>query len=98
VDELQGRSLNHELISALGVIYPNFWAPNLNNVSDDFHRCLIVIKVACYSPYKVGKDGVWVKALLDGQFLDSQCSLFKLTMATNSELVLKKVFNVKPMT
>jgi len=39
-----------------------------------------------------------VKALLDGQFLDSQCSLFKLTMATNSELVLKKVFDVKPMT
>jgi hypothetical protein len=37
VDELQGRFLNHELISALGVIYPNVWVPNLDNVSDDFH-------------------------------------------------------------
>jgi hypothetical protein len=44
-DELHGRFPNHELISALGVIYQNFWAQNFDNVGDDFHRCLIVIKV-----------------------------------------------------
>jgi len=37
VDELHGRFVNYELMSTLGVIYPNFWAPNLGNVSDDFH-------------------------------------------------------------
>jgi hypothetical protein len=59
---------------------------------------MIVIKVAYCSPCKVGKYGVWVKDVLDGQFLDSQCFFFKLTMATNNESVLKKVFDVNPMT
>ncbi len=37
VDEIKGRFLNHELMSALGVIYRKFWAPNLDNVIGDFH-------------------------------------------------------------
>jgi hypothetical protein len=32
VDELQGRFLNHELMLTLGVIHPNFWAQNLDNL------------------------------------------------------------------
>jgi hypothetical protein len=59
---------------------------------------LIVTKAIYYNLRKVGKDGVWVKALLDGQLLDSQCSFFKLIMAANSELVLKEVSNVNLMT
>jgi len=37
VDELHGRFPDHELMSTLGVIYPNFWAQNLDNVGDVFH-------------------------------------------------------------
>jgi hypothetical protein len=58
-------------MSTLGLIYPNFWAQNFDNVGDDFHRCLIVIKTTYYNLHKVGKDGVWVKAFLDGQLSDS---------------------------
>jgi hypothetical protein len=36
-------------MSTLGLIYPNFWAQNFDNAGDDFHQCLIVIKVA-YKP------------------------------------------------
>jgi hypothetical protein len=53
-------------MSTLGVINPNFWAPNLDKVIDDFHQCLIVIKVIYCNIRKVGKDRVWVKALFDG--------------------------------
>jgi hypothetical protein len=60
-------------MSTLGLIYLNFWAQNFDNVGDDFHQCLIFINATYYSFRKVGKDGVWVKALLDGQLLDSQC-------------------------
>jgi len=73
VDELQGGFLDHELMSTLGLIYLNFWAQNFDNVGDDFHQCLIIINATYYSFRKVGKDGVWVKALLDGQLLDTQC-------------------------
>lgn len=96
MDELQGKFLDHELMSTLGVIYPKFWAQNLDNVGDVFHRCLIFIKVAYCSPHKVGKDGVWMKALLDGYLLDSQCIFFKVI--ANIELVLKKVSNVNRVT
>jgi hypothetical protein len=59
---------------------------------------LIVIKAAHCNLRKVGKDGVLVKALLDGQFWGSQCYFLKLTMVTNIELVLKKVFDANSMT
>jgi hypothetical protein len=37
VDELQGRFLDHELMSTLGVIYPKLWVQNGDNVGDVFH-------------------------------------------------------------
>jgi hypothetical protein len=57
---------------------------------------LILIKVAYCSPHKVGKDGVWMRAFLDGYLLDSQSFFFKVI--ANIESILKKVSNVNPMT
>jgi hypothetical protein len=37
IDELQGKFLDHELVSTLGVIYPKIWVQNLDNVGDVFH-------------------------------------------------------------
>ncbi len=48
VDELQSIFPNYEFMLALGVIYSNFWAKKLDDAKDDFHQCLIVIKVAYY--------------------------------------------------
>jgi hypothetical protein len=58
---------------------------------------LIVINATYCSPSKVKKDGVWVKAFFDGHLLDSQCTFFKLTMATNNEEILKEFFDVNLM-
>ncbi len=41
----------------------------------------------------MGKDGMWVVALLDPYELDLQCSVFKMTMVANNELVLKRVLH-----
>ncbi len=41
----------------------------------------------------MGKDGMWVDALLDPYELDLQCLFFKMTMAANSESVLKEVLD-----
>jgi len=97
-DELHGRFPNHELIFALGVIYQKFWVQNFDNIGDDFHRCLIVIKVVYCTICKVGKDGVWVKLFLDGHLLDSQCSFCKLIVAVNNELILKEISNLNLVT
>ncbi len=64
-------------MSTLSMIYLNLWAKNLYNAKNDFHKCLIVIKPTYYSPWKVGKDGMWVDALLDPYELDLQCSFLR---------------------
>jgi hypothetical protein len=46
-------------MSTLSVIYPNLWAQNPNHVGDNFHQCLIVIKVIYCNLYKAKKNGVW---------------------------------------
>jgi hypothetical protein len=97
VDKLPDGFPNHEFLSTLGFIYPKFWAQNFDNVGDGFHQCLIIIKATYYNLCKVGKDGVRVKTLLDGQLLDSQCFFKKLIMAANSELILKKNYDVNLM-
>jgi hypothetical protein len=37
VHELDGRFPNHDLMLALGVIYPNFWVDHLNDVENVFY-------------------------------------------------------------
>jgi len=80
-------------MSTLSMIYLNLWAKNLYNAKNDFHQCLIVIKPTYYSQWKVGKDGMWVDALLDPYELDLQCSFLKMTMVENNELVLREVLD-----
>jgi hypothetical protein len=52
-----------------------------------------VIKATYCSEWKVGKDGMRVDALLDPYELDLQCLFLKMTMATNSESMLKEVLD-----
>jgi hypothetical protein len=40
-------------------------------------------------PHKMAKEGVIVKALLDGHVLDVHCFFCKMTIVTNSETVMK---------
>jgi hypothetical protein len=75
---------------ALGAVYLNFWVDNPNDAEDIFHQHLIIIKVVYCGPHKVGKDGVLVKVLLNGNALDLKCSYFKMIMATNNEQIMRE--------
>jgi hypothetical protein len=77
-------------MSMLSVMNPKFWGKNLDDIWDDFHWCLIVIKVSYCSPWKVVKDGAWVETFLDSHYLDSKCSLFKMTMNARRYTILKE--------
>jgi hypothetical protein len=52
------------------VIYLNFWPKNLQEVENDFHKCLIGIKATYCNQQKMRKDGMWVDVLLDPYELD----------------------------
>ncbi len=92
MDELEGKFPNHEQMFMLGVW--KFWGKNLDDIWDDFHWCLIVIKVAYCSPCKVAKDEAWMETFLDNHYLDLQCSFFKMTMNAKRYTILKEVFDV----
>ncbi len=94
IQELQGKFPNHELMLALGVIYPNFWASHPINVKNNFHQHMTIIKYTYYIFYTMGNDGMWMKSMLDGYVLDLQCSFYKMTMITNNKLVMKEKFDV----
>jgi len=76
IQELQGRFPNHELMLTFGVIYLNFWANDVVDAKDNFHQHTTIIKAIYYNSCKVGKDGLWMKVILDGYPLNLQCSLF----------------------
>ncbi len=80
IQELLGRFPNHELMLTFGVIYLNFWANDPTNVMDNFHQHTTVNKAIYYNTCKVGKDGVWMKVILDGYPSNLQCSFFKMIM------------------
>jgi hypothetical protein len=58
MDELLRHVPKPSFMSTLGMIYPNFWARNPNDVRDDFHQCLIIIKVTYCNFHKVRNDGI----------------------------------------
>jgi hypothetical protein len=96
--KLLSRFPNHELMLTFGVIYLNFWANDPTNVMDNFHQHTIIIKAIYYSSCKVGKDGVWMKVILDGYPSYLQCSFFKMIMIVNIELIMKENFDVNLVT
>jgi hypothetical protein len=49
-------------------------------------------------PCKVRKEGVIMKAFLDGHVLDVQCSFYKMTMIVNNEAIMKEDFLVNLVT
>ncbi len=97
VQELQGRIPNHELMLALGVIYPNFWANHPIIVKNNFHQHMIIIKYTYCIFCTMGNDGMWMKSMLDGYVLDLQSSFCKMTMITNNKLIMKEKFDVNPI-
>jgi hypothetical protein len=85
IQELQDRFPNHELTLTFGVIYLNFWANDTTNAKNNFHQHKTIIKAIYYSSYRVKKDEVWMKVILESYPLDSQCSFFKMIMIVNNE-------------
>jgi len=49
IKELEWHFPKHQVIIALGVVYPQFQARNLMDVKEEFHRQLNVLKATFYA-------------------------------------------------
>lgn len=98
VEELEDRFPNHDLLSALGVVFPQFWVQPDCQVNFAVH--LNAIK-AFYSEQKsclIGEDGSRVMTPilppLDATTLDMQAAMFKMAMITNSTKIMEDKSNM----
>jgi len=72
IKELEWHFPKHQVIIALGVVYPQFQARNLMDVKEEFHRQLNVLKATFYAFWKVGEIGKVVCTLLSSHNPDLQ--------------------------
>ncbi len=81
------KSLTHELqAKVLG--WPSKWSGGYFLVALEYHQGYY------YGPFNVKKNGVLVKAFLEGHALDLLCTFKKITMAKNNKSTLKEDFLV----
>lgn len=78
----------HEMMTALGIVYPQFWASSNLKAKASFYSHLNVLKAIFCVPRRIGLSANIIFALLDTHTLDLQPSHFKMTMIHNSKVVM----------
>jgi len=98
VQELDNRIPAQNVMSALGIMYPQFWCDA--NADDQFDAHLRVL-VDAYGHGKTlgsGSEKLLLKPLIDRDQLMSQRGLFKVCMKSNARAALLPPFDVNPLT
>jgi len=95
VIKLKRRFLDHELMNALGIIYPQYWLQP--NCESTFVNHLSLIKQHYYISQNLGVDNNWVFEAIPSEILDLQISLFKLTMKSHVSKAMVERKDENPM-
>jgi hypothetical protein len=77
IKELERHFPTHELMNAMGIIYPHYWE------ALDVETTLAILKAKFCHPKPKGASGNLVASLLDPTLLDQQMSFFCLIMKSN---------------
>jgi hypothetical protein len=99
IEELDFRFPAHHVMDAMGVVFPQYWMQE--NPERTFSTHLCILKDAfCHSKCVVELDGEgdWVKPLLSAKALDEQSCMFKMSMLSQSKLVMMPPYRVNPAT
>jgi hypothetical protein len=72
---------------ALGVVYPQFWATNGNEATDNFHIHLVILEATFCVPHKVNENVNIMLAFFSRQTFDLQTFFFKMTMLHNAKVI-----------
>jgi hypothetical protein len=96
IKELERRFPAHELMNAMGIIYPHYW--EVFDVETTFPSLLAILKAKFCHPKPIGASGTLVASLLDPTFLNQQMSFLCLTMKNNSHGTLHLLLDCNPIT
>ncbi len=82
-DVLEKRFFAHDVMDALGVVYPQYWFKSSCEVTFLVHMATLK---GSYCPLKkLGSTQTWMPTILDVNILDSQPSFFKIKMMFNAQ-------------
>jgi hypothetical protein len=81
-------------MTTLGVVYPQFWATNGDEVEEIFHTYLAILKATFCVLHKMGENENIVHVFLSSQALDLETFFLKMTVLHN---VKKKFARKKPI-
>jgi hypothetical protein len=90
IDELHRQIPTHKVMTTLGVVYPQFWATNGDEVEENFHTYLAILKATFCVLHKMGENENIVHVVLSIQALDLETYFFKMTMLHNVKAVLQE--------
>jgi hypothetical protein len=99
IEELDLRFPTHHVMDAMGVVFPQYSMQE--NVERTFSTHLCILKdVLCHSKCVVELDGEgdWVKPLLSAKALDEESCMFKMSMLSQSKLVMMPPYYMNPAT
>lgn len=77
IENLQSHFLPHEVMIAMGVVYPQFWATNGKEVEENFHNHLAILKPTFCVHCKMRESGNIMPHFLSSQTFDLQTSFSK---------------------
>jgi hypothetical protein len=98
ISKLEMRFPKQEIMTTLGVVYPQYWVVDSITMEDTFFSHLSMLKMAFRNPHKIGGLDQNVSPLLSAHMLDLQSSHFKMTMLHNFETTLHKKNQLNPLT
>jgi len=98
IQELDNRFPAQAVMSALGILYPQFWCDA--NAEEHFDAHLRVLLDAYGHAKAVGArtDKVLLKPLVDHDLIMSQGGLFKMCMKSNARVAMLPLFDLNPLT
>jgi hypothetical protein len=86
-------------MDAMGIVFPQYWVQE--GADRSFSTHLSILKDAfCYSKclVQVEGKGEWVKLVLSTKALDEQSCMFKMSMSSQSKLVMQPLYHLNPAT
>ena len=99
IDELDLRFPAHHVMDAMGIVFPQYWVQE--GVDRTFSTHLSILKDAfCHSKcvVQVDRKRDWVRPILSNKALDKQSYMFKMSMLSQSKLVMQLPYHLNPVT
>lgn len=98
IEELDSRFPAQNVMSALGIMYPQFWCEGNAEAQFDGHLRVLMETYGHGKVLGVGSDKLLLPPLINRDLLMSQRGLFKMCMKSNARAAMLPPFDLNPLT